>query len=174
MKFEDFKKEVEASGLQARRCTEVHWQIRGGIYCVNVYPTTNRVYVNQTKEARNARPDNLVHVGIRAAITRPNFARSPEDRPSHGFVKRMKARLWNEGKRKCCWCDKPFHSLLNTTLEHVVPLARGGSARDYGNLALACPECNAKHADGNFLKDRSRDEQLDRGIQGQIDFDSSP
>lgn len=44
-------------------------------------------------------------------------------------------------QKGCYWCAKPFDSLEDATLEHVVPLADGG-LHELGNCALACEECN--------------------------------
>lgn len=41
---------------------------------------------------------------------------------------------------QCCWCMVPM-TFDEATLEHIVPLAEGGSNEDY-NLDLACFDCN--------------------------------
>ena len=62
---------------------------------------------------------------------------------------RIKIPLWKkqwmlERSNRCRWC-KCTLTLSTATLEHVVPLALGGTNDDH-NLDLACPECN--HARG--------------------------
>lgn len=56
------------------------------------------------------------------------------------------------GEVRCCYC----HTLLyweTMTLEHVVPLSRGGSW-DLSNLAAACGPCN--HGRGRALNPWAR------------------
>jgi 5-methylcytosine-specific restriction endonuclease McrA len=58
---------------------------------------------------------------------------------------------------QCTWCcremiDRPIHPdqdcSLHMTLEHVIPLSKGGT-NDLVNLALACFQCN--NARASFL-----------------------
>lgn len=44
--------------------------------------------------------------------------------------------------RKCAYCGLRFTSKRKPTLDHVVPLARGG-AHSLGNLAVCCKPCNS-------------------------------
>ncbi len=62
---------------------------------------------------------------------------------------------------RCTWCCRPMVDLpidprldcsLHMTLEHVVPLSRGGT-HEVWNLALACYQCN--NARGSSLDDFS-------------------
>lgn len=46
----------------------------------------------------------------------------------------------------CHWCGAK-QKLRTTTIEHVIPLAAGGS-NEMENLALACRKCNEEHGDG--------------------------
>lgn len=53
--------------------------------------------------------------------------------------------LWHRGQRCCVWCGLVFGALSDKrlTIEHLVPIAFGGSnARD--NTILACANCNRK------------------------------
>ena len=55
--------------------------------------------------------------------------------------RRKLLRKWQSQSRSCYYCDKPA-----TTVDHVVPLARGGTNFE-GNLVPACRSCNgSKHA----------------------------
>lgn len=56
----------------------------------------------------------------------------------------IKQRLFAQSDR-CCWCNKQMR-YKDATIEHVAPLAKGGS-NDESNLALACPGCNSKRGD---------------------------
>ena len=46
----------------------------------------------------------------------------------------------------CHWCGKPL-TLDASTIEHIIPLSRGG-LNNMNNFALACQECNHARADG--------------------------
>ena len=48
---------------------------------------------------------------------------------------------WKKQKRTCIYCDQ-----LATTVEHVIPLVRGGTNHE-GNLAPACTSCNSRKQD---------------------------
>ena len=55
----------------------------------------------------------------------------------------VKAKLMRRA-RMCHWCNTPL-DMANATIDHVVPLARGGTnQRD--NLVLACRPCNSSRA----------------------------
>ena len=43
VEFSVFERLVEEAGLTARRCTQYHWQINGGVAQVNWWPTTNKM-----------------------------------------------------------------------------------------------------------------------------------
>ena len=44
---------------------------------------------------------------------------------------------------KCYYCGKPFNTKRKATIEHVIPLSKGG-AHDISNIVLACGPCNFK------------------------------
>lgn len=137
MKFEEFQKEAEKHGLAVRQCAEYHWQIRSEEMIVNYYPTTGTLFINGTTKGRSV--FNLMDV-IKAAMQAPPLIDKKVER---------KSRTWSFAERKrlsaviknCFWCGKPFSKYNKPTLEHIIPLARGGSnLRD--NLTLACHSCN--------------------------------
>lgn len=55
-----------------------------------------------------------------------------------------KTRWWKEkiGQRKCEYCGKSFET-AELTMDHIVPLARGGKTVK-NNIVAACKECNNK------------------------------
>lgn len=63
---------------------------------------------------------------------------------------------------KCYWCGKP---LSKYHVDHVIPLAKGGSS-DLGNLVVSCPSCNLRKADKSpgawisVMKKRYKNENL--------------
>ena len=52
-----------------------------------------------------------------------------------------KVRAGNTYGFKCFFCKTPGDS-NSLTLEHLIPVARGGSLMDIKNHALACDKCN--------------------------------
>lgn len=60
-----------------------------------------------------------------------------------GNYRRQKARLYKTQKT-CKWCEKEF-PLNEMTLEHIIPLDRGGLDNP-NNWALACEPCNSARA----------------------------
>jgi 5-methylcytosine-specific restriction endonuclease McrA len=58
--------------------------------------------------------------------------------------KLRKSRWWQQrlSERTCYYCNRPFKP-KELTMDHIVPLARGGrSTKD--NLVACCKECNTK------------------------------
>ncbi len=48
-----------------------------------------------------------------------------------------------ERQKICYYCKKPFNSRRKPTIDHVIPLAKGGQ-HDISNLVLACLSCNTR------------------------------
>lgn len=63
----------------------------------------------------------------------------------------------------CFWCNMPL-GRPTATIDHYVPLSRGGGNR-LENLVLACKECNGRK--GNDMPDGSK-EELRRSIRAKI------
>lgn len=125
-----------SAGLVAVHCSGWHWQVRGGPIIVNFYPTKGTVYVNGAVEKCRERawtPEAVVGI----AINGPRKQRG-DDRRS---CRAEKQERWNRGPRVCCWCGTAFATIADATVEHVLPLSRGGSNR-VENIRLACQPCN--------------------------------
>ena len=54
---------------------------------------------------------------------------------------RYKQRVADRDGLYCYFCEFPF-SLEDLTLEHLIPIKRGGSQKSLENHALACNPCN--------------------------------
>jgi HNH endonuclease len=54
---------------------------------------------------------------------------------------RYKQRVADRDGLFCYFCEYPY-SLENLTLEHLIPIKRGGSQKSLNNHALACSPCN--------------------------------
>lgn len=129
-----------------KRISKNHIQIIGR-FLVNYYPSTGRIYVNGT--TGEPKIYGNIDRAIKAARQPPKIVRPEyrEKRKSPEYYRKIRHQLANT---PCKWCGKIL-SFNDSTIEHIIPLARGGTnGRD--NLAIACSECNEKHADGVFLE----------------------
>jgi 5-methylcytosine-specific restriction endonuclease McrA len=69
-------------------------------------------------------------------------------------ARRERERIFNAGQTTCVYCSSPL-TLLNATLEHILPLAFGGTHAP-SNLTLACHACN--HRRGAMLDYKNYEE----------------
>lgn len=65
----------------------------------------------------------------------------------NNVVKRL--RLF--GKNTCCFCNKIKLEQNDQTLEHMVPISKGGTNSNY-NLFFSCKDCNARKWSKNWKK----------------------
>lgn len=83
-------------------------------------------------------------------------------------------KKWTEQRRRildrdgwlCCWCGADLtHYGAKPTVDHIIPLARGGT-RDDDNCMAACAPCNySRNNDGSAPKRLKRDKLIpDRRI----------
>lgn len=135
--FETFQAAVEAAGLQAVKRSPTHWQVIGR-FRVNYYPAAKRgptAYVNGTHAGTYC--SSIADV-VRMATEPPPVAGKRANRKKN--TRRAKARLLRKDPH-CYWCRAPL-TRETATLEHIIPLARGGS-NGSDNLTIACRGCNA-------------------------------
>lgn len=71
--------------------------------------------------------------------------RSKEVAAKGGFTRDDVKRLLEKQRFKCVYCGGDISGGLHT-IEHVIPLSRGGS-NGLENIALACRSCNARKGD---------------------------
>lgn len=80
MQFHEFEDEVLEAGLVAHECTPTHWQIRGGRFLVNFYPTSKggpRIHIDKPgKDARSFRGDvaDAVNAAVEKVKAKPRTA----------------------------------------------------------------------------------------------------
>lgn len=114
-----------------------HYQVKGGPMLVNWYPLSKNqtAYVKATKKGvKHATPEQVVKM----ALSAPDMQAEKVTRNS-GKAKRAKQRLLKT-KPFCHWCDARL-TPETATLEHIVPLKRGGLDH-HNNMTLACEKCN--------------------------------
>jgi 5-methylcytosine-specific restriction endonuclease McrA len=73
--------------------------------------------------------------------------------------RKMKLLLFGgHATRRCCFCRRPL-TLGIATLDHVVPLSKGGGS-SRGNLRISCGPCNNDRGDQNFEEYRKKQQSL--------------
>ena len=119
-----------------------HFQIKGKLL-VNYYPDSKKrtCYVAGTVQGKRACTPRQA---IEMANTAPEVSHKKDSRSGGSRAKR--AALIKKGVTDCRWCKKPL-TLDDSTLEHVIPLNRGG-LDNANNRTLACADCNHDRADG--------------------------
>lgn len=157
MTFEEFSEQVRASNLVPRECSPIHWQIRGGKFCVNFYPLKNggpSFYVNGMNSGWEATASGhccTVADAIVAADKPPinlcSYARKRKRKRSYKGAKKRLLRA----SPFCYWCKKKLDT-SSSTLDHMIPLSKGGT-NGTDNFVLACEDCNKNR--GNDMPKRT-------------------
>lgn len=114
-----------------------HFQIHGRLL-VNYYPFAKRrtAYVAATTHGkRHVSPTEAVAMAFEAPPVAPNHKKDSR----HGHPRQQRAKMLRK-QRHCHWCQKRL-TLGNSTVEHVIPLHRGG-LDNANNRVLACKPCN--------------------------------
>lgn len=127
--------------LSFKKCSDYHLQIKG-TFLINVYPSKNVFYI-QGSEGKQKYKD-ISEVLLIAQGKGNNkvvpFGLRTKRELTKGQRKAIRAKLY-EKSAVCFGCKKEIESIHEATIEHKVPLARGGSNR-FDNLALAHEKCN--------------------------------
>ncbi len=123
-----------------------HIQVKGA-YLVNYYPFAKKptIYIAGTagKSTYNT-PEEVVRLAVGHAKTFKVEAR--DKRPKN--TQARKKRLWAAGCKSCHWCKVEFERFEDATLEHIIPLSKGGLDNP-NNTTLAHAKCNNDR--GNLL-----------------------
>lgn len=62
----------------------------------------------------------------------------------------VRAAVWDKTGGFCIYCNQALNPFDNFTVDHVVPLSRGGTS-GVENLVPACSGCNTRKADSESL-----------------------
>jgi 5-methylcytosine-specific restriction endonuclease McrA len=54
-----------------------------------------------------------------------------------------KRKVFERDRNTCGYCEAALNS-HNKTIDHVIPVSRGGAKHEYGNVVACCHECNSK------------------------------
>ncbi len=135
-----------AAGVELVARDHGHFQIVGPLL-VNYYPfsTKRTAYVaGTTKGIQNVSPAAAVAMSKRQPDVVPPELKDKRSKNTRAMRKRM---LHGRKTCKCHWCPTII-DLDTSTVEHIVPLARGGLDNP-NNRTLACGPCNLKR--GNSM-----------------------
>lgn len=145
---------AEPQGLEVVCVNEAggHYQIRGGAMLVNWYPfsVNQTAYVKATQKGiKHATPEQV----MKLATTAPDIQADKVKR-NQNRARRAKQRLF-ERRPFCHWCSTPL-TKETATLEHIIPLKRGGLDH-HNNMTLACEPCNT--ARGHDMPELAKEQQ---------------
>lgn len=148
---------AEKEGIEFKKCADYHFQLRG-IFLINVYPSKASYYVQGTNKG-------IRYHDLRELLDVCLGERNLEARRDVGSRRKplgdKKPALW-ERSRLCFVCGQEIAKIEEATIEHKIPLYRGGSNR-MDNLGLSHATCN--HARGNQLAvERTKDEYSEKLI----------
>jgi 5-methylcytosine-specific restriction endonuclease McrA len=129
----EFDQTCRRYGLRARKLSDNRWEVSGGPLVVIYNPSAGSYRVVGTRRPRRG----SMRRAIKAAQKRPPLSRTRDSRPESW---RDTKRRMLEDDNRCHWCGRRLR-LSTATMDHVIPLARGGSNHPR-NLVLACEACN--------------------------------
>ena len=104
-------------------------------------------YRNEYSKKRNKRPDVIDKRRERdkspkALIYSRNRNAFRRAKREQGDVTPESLQRFLDSQSKCCYCHKPFNSKRKKTVDHVIPISKGG-LHMMSNLAIACLSCNS-------------------------------
>jgi hypothetical protein len=129
-----------ARGLKVVDRGQGHFQITGGPLLINYYPLSKKhsAYVAGTTGRRTGvTPEQAVEM---AFLLPPIASRGQKDDRKGSY--RAQRRKLLKFSDKCHWCNMKL-TLDTSTMDHVIPLHRGG-LDNANNRVLACEPCNSK------------------------------
>jgi HNH endonuclease len=131
-----------------------HIQITGGPLLINWYPDSKKrsAYVaGTTQRKNNVSPEEAVEMAFKPPVLRP--LQRKDTREMSGTTKgrrRIVSRLRGKYGDDCHWCKRIMvfegDGPLRATIEHVIPLNRGGLDNE-NNMRLAHKKCNNMRGD---------------------------
>jgi hypothetical protein len=135
----DVRAAAKARGAEVIVRPHGHFQIKGRLL-VNYYPgNKNRTaYVaGTTSGKKDVSPTEAVAMAFNApAVIHDRDLISNRS----GKTRKVRASIMRRLGNKCHWCEAEL-TLDNSTIEHVIPLKRGGLDNS-NNRVLACHGCN--------------------------------
>jgi hypothetical protein len=131
---------AQAKGLGVIERPNGHIQFIGGHLLVNYYPFSRRraAYIAGTTK----KFDNVsIEQAVAMALKPPPVADHSRKQERRGNYRSNRRRLIDKDPH-CYWC-RCVLNLDTSTMDHVIPLGRGG-LDNANNRVLACESCNNK------------------------------
>lgn len=161
--MKDIETLAKERNVEYRNLGNGHIQLTG-VVLVNYYPSSRKrsAYISGSSHGiphcsiekaveLAANPDGaLRHVGIGGYIRRRHRA----------TAQRARRRLYRKHKH-CHWCRTPL-SFWQATINHIIPLSKGGLDQD-NNRVIACEPCN--HDRENDMPNRQYNHIERKGIE---------
>jgi len=66
-------------------------------------------------------------------------------------IRKKRGRIYERDNYTCVFCGQKFE-VKDLTIDHIMPLSRGGNNQDY-NLVTSCQKCNVKKGNKIFNKE---------------------
>lgn len=132
--IESLSQELEEQGLSLEKKSNHHYHITGGKFLINYYPSTQKIYVAGTTGATKV---SSVEMMIRAA--NGDFAAAKKAKRKNKSNRALRGKMLKKNDL-CCICGNPM-TLDDSSLEHVIPLSKGGLNHP-NNYALSHIACN--------------------------------
>ena len=73
-----------------------------------------------------------------------NSACAQKKKKKHRTI--SKRKVFERDGHKCGYCETPLNS-SNRTIDHIIPVSRGGDKVSYLNVVACCGKCNSKKGD---------------------------
>lgn len=136
-------KTAEKYGVKVVDCGNGHFQLEGRLL-VNYYPTSKyqTAYVAGTVGGHRGVDEFRA---VMMALKTPILAPGKEKAKRKNGTRLIRWKLWQLGYRHCYVCKCAFNSFDETTLEHIIPLDRGGLDHP-NNRTLSHEPCNRLRA----------------------------
>lgn len=128
---------AEKNNIQYIEKPNGHIQLKGALL-VNYYPKSKdkSAYIDRTKcKVKNVTPEQAIKM-----CSQEPTNQGVTDKRAKGKSRKWRAAMIRRGITKCCWCDCEL-TLDTSTIEHVIPLSKGG-LENRNNRKLACVKCN--------------------------------
>ena len=175
MNEKEFKKQASENGLEAVRCSEFHYQLRGGRWLVNFYPSTRRIYVRGMHKSFRGDYRKAIATALSESLMPANAKQRTNNINKKVWSKRVKNKGFSTAL--CHWCKCEIQR-KDATVDHIIPISKGGSDGD-DNLVLACFFCNSirgssmPERDGFLVlrKPKTAREAISKGWKVRCPFD---
>jgi 5-methylcytosine-specific restriction endonuclease McrA len=138
--------------LQIIQKNEHHYQIQGGQFTVNYYPSKRTYYINGAVRGNRYKDMEQLYKIAKGEYSKSVSIESVKRKSLGGKID----RLLEKYSSICCVCQQRIDDKIEASVEHFVPLSKGGSNR-FDNLRISHKGCNFARKDSLKLSCQLRD-----------------